>query len=326
MVENGLDASLVTQVVRYGRQVVMRAMERTRYAMRGSHRFAMKATVLETSAHKAEENPTKGIDRDIEEDVIASLRKKFARIPGMPRYTIFSEEHGIVECGDRADAGRESELVVFVDPIDGTEFAESLQGGWCLLSFYETGSSRAIGAVAGDIFLDRLFWAPDELGRATGLDFITHSEFHLDGGSTESNKTTLDKARVNVLTTKPSRYMAMATQQKLMEALAEHDCRINLSWGSNTLIQVAAGYADAAVEFARGFATYDVLPGLVLCRAANVCVLDLNGREIDVDAVVDVNAVFEQYRRDPAHPCRLPFVAAATRPLAERLVSLISGF
>lgn len=317
---HGLAAMQVLHLMRYTRQVVMRAMESTRHAMRGSQRFAMQATVAEISERKAEENPTKRIDEAIEADIISQLQKKYSRIPGLPPYAIFSEEHGIVEVGDGSNRHG---FVVFIDPVDGTEFAESLQGGWCLLSFYDRVRRRAVGAVAGDIFLDRLFWTPDEFGRATGLDFITHSEFHLDGGASR-RRSTLQKARINVLTTKPGRYMALAKQETLMEALRENDVRINLSWGSNTLIQVAAGYADAAVEFARGFAAYDVLPGLLLCRAAGVCLLDLNGRDIDVDAAIDVDAIFEQFRRDPKHPARLPFVAATTRAVAERLVTLLS--
>jgi hypothetical protein len=49
----------------------------------------------------------------------------------------------------------------------------------------------------------------------------------------------------------------------LLDALREADGRVNLSWGSNTIIQVTAGYADVAIEFAKGFATYDILPGCI---------------------------------------------------------------
>ncbi len=318
-----LDATQIARLIRYGRQVVMRGMEQTRHAMRGSSRFTMRATVAETSEHKSEENPTKGIDQAVERDIIAHLQEKLSRIEGLPPYAIFSEECGIVRCQGHAGQSGEPAFVVFVDPIDGTEFAETLQAGWCLLSFYDKARGRAIGAVAGDIFLNRLFWTPDEFGRATGLDFVTRSEFHLDGGPDARKKTTLDGARVNVLTTKPSRYTALANQQELMAAFREHDCRINLAAGSNTLIQVAAGYADASIEFARGFAAYDVLPGLVLCRAAGVALLGLDGQPIDVDAAIDVDAIWEQYRHDPKHPRRLPFVAASTVELARELAALV---
>jgi hypothetical protein len=49
-----------------------------------------------------------------------------------------------------------------------------------------------------------------------------------------------------------------------VEALRKADGRVNLSWGFNTKIQVAMGYADAAIEFAMGVVTYDILPGLYM--------------------------------------------------------------
>ncbi|NOZ20014.1 MAG: hypothetical protein GXP25_02885 [Planctomycetes bacterium] len=317
------DALPVARLLRYGRQVVMRAMERTRFEMRGGRRLAMKEVVEGSLEHKSVENPTKQIDKEIENDIIASLRKKLGTIAGLPPYAIFSEECGILACGSEAGSEQDARFVIFVDPVDGTEFAEALQGGWCLLGFYDAQERKALGAIAGDIFLDRLFWTPDEFGRASALDFITHSEFHLDCGPEHARKTRLKEARINVLTTKPSRYRALATQERLMAALQDNDCRINLSWGSNTLIQLAAGYADAAVEFARGFAAYDVLPGLILCRAAGACLLDLAGNDIDIDAAIDIDDIFDRYRKDPTHPRRLPFVAATTRPLAEELVGLL---
>lgn len=42
----------------------------------------------------------------------------------------------------------------------------------------------------------------------------------------------------------------------------KHDGRVNLSLGSSIIIQVAAGNAEVAIEFAEGFPTYDILPGL----------------------------------------------------------------
>ena len=45
-----------------------------------------------------------------------------------------------------------------------------------------------------------------------------------------------------MLTTKVDRYRALAGQTALLDALREADCRVNLSWGSNTIIQVAAGF------------------------------------------------------------------------------------
>jgi fructose-1,6-bisphosphatase/inositol monophosphatase family enzyme len=247
-------------VLRYCRQIILKTMDHVRGAMRGENRLNLKRAVADPQLQKSAQNLTKAVDRDTEDLILDALEKKFLKLPGVKAYTVFSEELGIKAFPEGA---RESEanLVVFIDPIDGTEFIESLQGGWTLIAVYDRRADEVIAAVAGDIFLDRIYWA-SKGGYPEGLDFITHSWFRLDGGPTP--KTSLQGARINVLTTKVDRYRALADQTALMDALHKADARVNLSWGSNTIIQVAAGYADVAIEFAKGFATHDILPGLYI--------------------------------------------------------------
>ena len=128
----------------------------------------------------------------------------------------------------------------------------------------------AVAAVAGDIFLDRLFWA-SRSGTPESLDFTTHSWFKLYGGPNPKDDFT--GARINFLTTKVPRYRSVANQTRLLDAIEENGGRINLSWGSNLIIQVAAGYADAAVEFTKGFATYDILPGFFLGKTTKASIM-----------------------------------------------------
>jgi len=175
-----------------------------------------------------------------------------------------------------------------------------------------------LAAVAGDIFLDRIYWA-SKSGYAECLDFITHAWFRLDGGA--QPKSCLAGARVNVLTTKVDRYQALADQTALMDAIREQDGRVNLSWGSNTIIQVAAGYADVAIEFAKGFATYDILPGLYIGLKTGLTILDLNGNAIT--SKLDLDEIFAAFRKDAKHPKRTPFVAAMNPALAEQVIRLL---
>jgi myo-inositol-1(or 4)-monophosphatase len=266
---------------------------------------------------KADVNLTKGIDRDAENLIVDALRKKFAKLPGMESFTVFSEELGIRSFPE-AGHEDESEWIVFIDPIDGTEFIESLQGGWALLAVYNRKWNEVVAAVAGDIFLNRLYWGMKG-GVPECLDLVTHSWFKLDGGP--NRKTSLAGARVNFLTTKVSRYLSVAGQARLLAAIDKADGRINLSWGSNMIIQVAAGYADAAVEFTKGFATYDVLPGLYLGEQAGLTILDLQGNP--VTSTLDVRAVFEAYRKNPAKPARTAFIAAKEPALAHEIVGLL---
>ena len=306
-------------ILRYCRQIVLKAMDNVRASMRGSFRLSMKQVVDNPDTTKAVLNQTKAIDKATEDLIIASLQKKFRKLPGIKGFTVFSEELGIRTYPEEVDEA-DADLVIFIDPIDGTEFVETLQGGWCLMAVYDRNLGEVVVAVAGDIFLDRLYWA-SKTGEVEALDFITHSWFRLDGGPRP--KTDLTEARVNVLTTKVGRFQSVAGQKRLLAALKEHNGRINLSWGSNTIIQVAAGYADVALEFTKGFATYDVLPGLFIAEKAGLIILDLNGQRITTRSAIYIEEIFETYRANPKKPKRLPFVVAKDPGLAQQVVALL---
>ena len=115
--------------------------------------------------------------------------------------------------------------------------------------------------------------------------------------------------------------MTELEQTALMNALWEADGRANLSWSSNTLIQVAAGYADVAVEFAKGFATYDILPGLYIGIKTGLTVLDLSGNPIT--SKLDLEDIFATFRRDPQRPKRMPFIAAKEPALPAQVLKLL---
>ena len=309
--------ALAEDICRYCRHTVLKAMDTVRSRMRGSDRLTLKEAVSDPLTEKSELNQTKGIDREAEDLIIAALQKKFAKVKELGAFTVFSEELGIRSF---PEAGREdeSEWVVFVDPLDGTEFIENLQGGWVLVAVYNRKWQCVVAAVAGDVFLNRLYWGA--MGAVPEcLDFVTHSWFKLDGGPRP--RQSLRGARVNFLTTKVSRYLAVARQEKLLHAIENGDGRINLSWGSNMIIQVAAGYADAAVEFAKGFATYDILPGLFLGELAGLTLTDLAGKPLTTQ--LDIPAIFGAYRADPKKPSRTRFVAAKEPSLAREIVGLL---
>ena len=128
-------------------------------------------------------------------------------------------------------------------------------------------------------------------------------------------------ARVNFLTTKVDRFLAVAGKKRLLDAIKVGDGRINLAWGSNTIIQVAAGYADAAVEFDKGFASYDILPGLFIGEKAGLTILDLEGKPLT--SQLDIPSVFSTWRANPKKPKRTKFVAAKEPALAEEIVGLL---
>jgi myo-inositol-1(or 4)-monophosphatase len=304
-------------ILRYLRQVVMKAMDRIRSRMRGSERLALKGAIASSADTKAATNLTKAVDAEAEELIIDSLLSKMPRMKGVERLAVFSEERGILTYPDSLDPD-DAEWVAFIDPVDGTEFIENLQGGWCLLALYNRALDRVEAAVAGDIFLNRLYWASHN-GPAECLDFVTHSWFKLDGGP--EPKKSVEGARINFLTTKVDRFLAVAGRTRLLDAMKVRDGRINLSWGSNTIIQVAAGYADAAVEFDKGFATYDILPGLFIGEKAGLTILDLDGNRLT--SRIDIPSVFSAWRADSKKPKRTKFVAAKEPELAQQIVELL---
>ena len=313
-----MNESVISEnICHYCRQVVLKAMDTVRGRMRGAERLTLKEVVSNPSTDKSELNLTKGVDQEAEDLIVAALAKKFAKLEEIESFTVFSEEMGIRSFPESGQEDK-TEWVIFIDPIDGTEFIENLQGGWCLLAVYNRNWDEVVAAVAGDIFLDRLYWGYKG-GPAECLDFVTHSWFKLDGGPRP--KKSLAGARVNFLTTKVSRYLSVAKQEKLLRAIEQNDGRLNLSWGSNLIVQVAGGYADAAIEFTKGFATYDVLPGLFLGQQAGLTILDLHGNPISTK--LDIESIFNTYRSDPKKPARTAFIAAKERSLAEEILSLL---
>jgi hypothetical protein len=167
-------------VLRYCRQVVMQTMDHVRERMREDNLQWLKCQAMNPRIAKSEQNMTMAIDQEAEDMIVAALQFKLAKLKTVKAYTLFSEEMGI-KTFPEGTAVEDADLVVFVDPIDGPEFVEALQGGWCLIAAYDRRINDVIAAVAGDIFLDRLYWASSN-GYAECLDFITHSWFRLDGG------------------------------------------------------------------------------------------------------------------------------------------------
>ena len=106
-------------ILRYCRQVVLKAMNHVRATMRGSQRLYLKAAVENPDVDKDLSNVTKAVDKEAEDLIIASLSKKFKKVKGVKAFTVFSEELGIhtfPEGSNEAD----SDLIIFIDPIDGT--------------------------------------------------------------------------------------------------------------------------------------------------------------------------------------------------------------
>ena len=115
------------QVQRYCRQIILKTMDHVRGAMRGQNRLHLKQAVADPRLHKSAQNPTKAVNRDAEDLILDALQFKFHKLLGGKAYTVFSEELGIKTFPEGASES-DADLVVFIDPISGTEFIEALQG------------------------------------------------------------------------------------------------------------------------------------------------------------------------------------------------------
>ncbi|WP_034270656.1 inositol monophosphatase family protein [Actinospica robiniae] len=70
--------------------------------------------------------------------------------------------------------------------------------------------------------------------------------------------------------------------------------RIGVDFGSTSLCHVVSGQTDGTIEFAKGFAIWDLSPGHYILHAAGSVVIDLDGKELsldyDLDSLEDISA------------------------------------
>ncbi len=94
--------------------------------------------------------------------------------------------------------------------------------------------------------------------------------------------------------------------------------RIGVDFGSISLCHVATGFTEATIEFAKGFAVWDLAPGHYYLAAAGGVVVDLEGKPIPLDynfrSLADISAEMDR---------RQHFVAAGSQQLADEIVAAL---
>lgn len=236
----------------------------------------------------------------------------------LPSFLYTSEEGDPEYLGD-AD---EADLVVLVDPLDTSELAVRAIHGYTHIMVYSRSLSRPIVAIVGDIFHEiQLYGAARNDGGVDQAFTVTASGLR-SAVRTRVSPSLNEALITNYLMRPIERFSPLADQRALLEALDQPSedgrkrGRIGVGFGSISLCHVATGQTDAMVEFAKGFATWDLYPGHYILEAAGGVVVDLNGKTITLDGRFDTAESVAA-----AMTSRQEFIATASPELAHEILT-----
>jgi myo-inositol-1(or 4)-monophosphatase len=238
----------------------------------------------------------------------------------IPSFIYASEEADPEVIGHDPDP----DLCVLVDPLDTSELAVRSLYGYTHILVYSRTLARPVAAVVGDIFhhIQIYLAARDEDGN-DHAEMITadRTRHPLDHPSHAS----LPQALItNYLMRPAQRFQPLAHQHEFLEALGavsengKAKGRIGVDFGSIGLCHVAAGFTDAMIEFAKGFAIWDLSPGHYILHAAGGTVTDLHGQPIPLDYSLNTLREINQ-----AMNLRKKFIAAGNSSLASQLQQVL---
>ncbi|BFU47463.1 inositol monophosphatase family protein [Krasilnikovia sp. MM14-A1004] len=266
------------------------------------------------------ENP-RHVDNFLSEhDLWMHRRYRELLAPILGSFVYASEEAEPEVIGDDPDPN----LCVLVDPLDTSELAVRGLLGYTHVMVYSRAAARPIVAVVGDIFhhLQLYVGARDEHGTDRAFVITADSEpFELKQRTT---KPLSESLVTNFLMRPGERFVPLAQRTRLLESLdrpgndGRRRGRIGVDFGSVSLCHVAAGMTEAVIEFAKGFAVWDLAPGHYILHAAGGAVLDLEGKPVPLDHQFDS---FTEVAR--AMDRRQRFVAAGSIDLAREILECL---
>jgi len=219
----------------------------------------------------------------------------------------------------------EPDLCILVDPLDTSELAVRGLHGYTHVMIYSRALARPVVAVVGDIFhhLQLYVGARDEDGQ--------DSAFLITADSAEyplrqlSPKAMPESLITNYLMRPSERFVPLARQERFINVLSEPAAdgktrgRIGVDFGSVGLCHVAAGFTDAMIEFAKGFAIWDLSPGHYVLHSSGGVVLDLQGAPLPLDYRLESLADIAN-----AMNVRQKFVAAGSTELAQAILRTLA--
>lgn len=254
-------------------------------------------------------------------DLWMHQRYKKGLVEHIPSFVYASEEADPEIVGPVADP----DLCVLVDPLDTSELAVRGLHGYTHVMVYSRSLARPIVSVIGDIFhhIQLYIGARDDSGIDRAFMVTADSvEYILD----QPWQVKLSQALItNYLMRPDERFLPLAQQDDFLQALSvpsgcdnKKKGRIGVDFGSVSLCHVAAGFTDATIEFAKGFAIWDLSPGHYVLHAAGGTVIDLRGEPIPLDYHLDSLADIAT-----AMNPRQKFIAASNASLADEILKTL---
>lgn len=270
------------------------------------------------SGHQGEEKNDRHEDNFLSKhDVWMHQRYRELLEPLLSSFLYTSEEGDPERIGDSEDP----DLLVLVDPLDTSELAVRGIHGYTHIMVYSRSLSRPIIAIVGDIFHEIQLYGAARTDAGGDHAFVMTTDGVLREIKAPTSPSLNEALVTNYLMRPIERFAPLARQTALLTALDQPSDdgrkrgRIGVGFGSISLCHVATGQTDAMMEFAKGFATWDLYPGHYILEAAGGVVVDLEGKPIKLDGRFDTSE-----RIATAMTTRQEFVATASRALAQSIL------
>jgi myo-inositol-1(or 4)-monophosphatase len=249
-------------------------------------------------------------------DLWMHQRYKELLVELIPSFIYASEEDDPQIVGHDTDP----DLCVLVDPLDTSELAVRALHGYTHIMVYSRSLKRPVIAVVGDIFHHVQLYVAARNDDGTDHAFIVTADNEWQELN-QPSKVRLAQALVtNYLMRPDERFRPLAQQQRFLDELSapqedgKRKGRIGVDFGSVSLCHVAAGFTDATIEIAKGFAVWDLSPGHYILHAAGGVTMDLKGQPITLNyglnSLLEINETMNT---------RQKFIAAGNPGLAEEI-------
>jgi myo-inositol-1(or 4)-monophosphatase len=273
------------------------------------------------SGHGGETPNARHMDNFLSEHDLWMHRRYRERLSALfPSFVYASEEADPEVIGAEPDP----DLCVLVDPLDTSELAVRALYGYTHVLVYSRRLARPVMAVVGDIFHHVQLYVAVMQDDGADKAFVVTADSAEHVLRVRRPKVLSSALVTNYLMRPMERFLPLARQRDLMVALGaapdggKATGRIGVDFGSVGLCHVAAGFSDAMIEFAKGFAIWDLSPGHYVLHAAGGTVVDLDGRPVPLDyqlgSLADIGSAMDR---------RQKFIAAADPDLAYEILGTL---